>query len=477
MLKKVDLNFCENMSHEISVVIPVYNVEQYIRQCLDSIVNQTLGIENIEVIIVNDQTQDNSMDIINEYASKYPSFKIITNDVNKGLGESRNAGLENVTSDYVAFVDSDDFISDNTLKDSLLKIKESNADLLIYNIKTYTGNEFIEEESVHNQNFSENLLVDNIGNYPKLFFSTSACNKIYHKSLFPLINFSKGLYEDNVVTCNVLLNARNIYLNKDCDYFYRKNPQSITKKISKDNIFYLCNVISDLFKFNNENVDLLAINFINDVLFWIYYYDWSINDEIDFIEKLQSSIKVIEEKNINDFLKLVPEKNVYKEDILSLSKFDCQTFLAKFKYFNRMNKVKSQASLYIDLGSGFNENDKISIDYMPNENNKLTFDLSDFSEIKALRFDPLEGDFIKVKINNPNISDANCDNSLGEDYQLFSNLDPNYILDCEIKDKLTVDFDLIFLNKQDIANLLIDKNNIINESNQKPKKGRFNFLK
>ena len=86
MLKKVDLNFCENMSHEISVVIPVYNVEQYIRQCLDSIVNQTLGIENIEVIIVNDQTQDNSMDIINEYASKYPSFKIITNDVNKGLG-------------------------------------------------------------------------------------------------------------------------------------------------------------------------------------------------------------------------------------------------------------------------------------------------------------------------------------------------------------------------------------------------------
>ena len=142
-----------------------------------------------------------------------------------------------------------------------------------------------------------------------------------------------------------------------------------------------------------------------------------------------------------------------------------------------MNKVKSQASLYIDLGSGFNENDKISIDYMPNENNKLTFDLSDFSEIKALRFDPLEGDFIKVKINNPNISDANCDNSLGEDYQLFSNLDPNYILDCEIKDKLTVDFDLIFLNKQDIANLLIDKNNIINESNQKPKKGRFNFLK
>lgn len=465
------------MNPKISVVIPVYNVEDYIRQCLDSIVNQTLGIENIEVIIVNDQTQDNSMEIINEYASKYPSFKIITNDVNKGLGESRNAGLENVTSDYVTFVDSDDFISLNTLKDSLCKISESNADLLIYNIKTYTGSEFIEEESVHNQNFSENLLVDDINSYPKLFFSTSACNKVYHRNLFPLIKFSKGLYEDNVVTCNVLLNARNIYLSKDSDYFYRKNPESITKKVSKDNLFYLCNVISDLFKLNNENVDLLALNFINDVLFWIYYYDWSVDDEILFVEKLQSSIRIIGENDIDSFIQLFPDKNVYREDILSLSKFDSQTFLAKFKYFNRMNKVNSTASLYIDLGNGFSEENKISLDYMPKENNKLTFDLSNISDIRSLRFDPLEGDFIKAKINNLNVSDANCDNSLDEDYQIFSNLDPNYILNCEMQDELTIDFDLIFLNKQDIANLLIDKNNIINESNQKPKKGRFNFLK
>ena len=142
-----------------------------------------------------------------------------------------------------------------------------------------------------------------------------------------------------------------------------------------------------------------------------------------------------------------------------------------------MNKVSSTASLYIDLGNGFNEADKISLDYMPKENNKLTFDLSDFSKIQALRFDPLEGDFIKAKINNLNVSDANCDNSIDDDYQLFSNLDPNYILNCEMQDELTVDFDLIFLNKQDIANLLINKNNIINESSQKPKKGRFNFLK
>ena len=65
------------MSYELSVIIPVYNVEKYIGECLDSVVNQSIGIDNIEVIVVNDATPDNSMDIINEYVEKYPSFKVI----------------------------------------------------------------------------------------------------------------------------------------------------------------------------------------------------------------------------------------------------------------------------------------------------------------------------------------------------------------------------------------------------------------
>ncbi|MBR0270964.1 MAG: glycosyltransferase family 2 protein [Methanobrevibacter sp.] len=464
------------MSYKLSVVIPVYNVESYIGECLDSIVNQTLGIENIEVIIVNDKTPDNSMEIVKEYASDYPSFKIINHEENKGLGGSRNTGLKHVTSDYVTFVDSDDFISSDTFKDSLSKIEDSGADLLIYNMQTYTGNECIVDESVHNQNFAENIIVDDINDYPKLFFSTSACNKIYHKSLFPLIEFSKGLYEDNVTISNVLLNAKRIYLSKNSSYFYRKNPESITERVSKKNVFDLCDVISGLFDLKDYNVNLLAINFINDVLFWIYYYDWPIADEISFVNKLQSSINTVSEEDIERFIQLVPNKKVYKEDILSLLKYDSDTFLAKFKYFNSLNKVKSTASLYIDIGDGFNEINKVSIDYCPLERNKLTFDLSNFDNIQSLRFDPLEGDFIKARINNIDVIDTNSDNP-DDEYQIFTNLDPNYILDCKFTDELIIDFDLIFLNKTDIANILNNKNNIINEFNQKNKKGRFNFLK
>ncbi|MCR5026711.1 MAG: glycosyltransferase family 2 protein, partial [Methanobrevibacter sp.] len=162
--------------------------------------------------------------------------------------------------------------------------------------------------------------------------------------------------------------------------------------------------------------------------------------------------------------------------ILNLSKWDSKTFLAKYKYFNRLNKVKSQASLYIDIGNGFNEQDKILIEYVPALNNKLVFDLSNFSNILNLRFDPLEGDFIKSKLNNINVTGANCDNSISDEYQLFTNLDPYYIFEAKFDDKLTIDFDLIFLNKNDIVNLLNEKINKSNEINQKTKKSRFKFL-
>ena len=172
------------MSYELSVIIPVYNVEKYIGECLDSVVNQSIGIDNIEVIVVNDATPDNSMDIINEYAEKYPSFKGISNKSNKGLGESRNIGLKYVTSDYVTFLDSDDFISQNAYEDSVSKIKKFGCDLLIYNWETYTGSDYVEPISVHQQNTLENKVIDDINQNPKLVFSTASWNKIYHKSLF-----------------------------------------------------------------------------------------------------------------------------------------------------------------------------------------------------------------------------------------------------------------------------------------------------
>lgn len=464
------------MSYELSVIIPVYNVEKYIGQCLDSVVNQSIGIDNIEVIIVNDKTPDNSMDIVKEYADKYPSFKVINNETNQGLGLSRNIGLLKATSDYVTFLDSDDFVSSNTYKDSINKLKESNCDLLIYNWEVHTDDDHIEPLSVHNQSANENKIIEDLSEFPEIFFLTSAWNKIYHKSLFEYLNYKKGLYEDNVVTAKVLLNANKIFLSKDATYYYRKNDSSITENISMDNVFGLSQSIKELFEFKDSKyfpqIKLLTIKFLNDIIFWLYYYYWDADDEITIVNRLKESVGEITKADLDYFNELFPDyPTFYPEECLNLHNYDSDLFLAKYKYYNRLAKVNSQASLYIDLGDGFSEQNKLAINYQPKSNNVLTFDLSEFDIISNIRFDPLEGEFISCKINNIEVLESNSDiNNNG--FYTFKTLDPNFILKTDIKDKLTIDFDLEILSREDIANLFIKENENIIE----PKKKRFKFL-
>ena len=471
------------MSYELSVIIPVYNVERYIEQCLESVVNQSLGIENIEVIVVNDQTPDNSMSIVEKYAQKYPSIKIVTNEVNKGLGLSRNAGLSNATSDYVTFLDSDDFISLNTFEDSITKLKDFGCDLLIYNWEVFTDDGHEEPSNIHNQNTDENKVIEDIAEFPQIFLLTSACNKIYHKSLFKYLNYKKGLYEDNIVTASVLLNSNKIFLSKDSTYFYRKNSSSITENIRLDNVLDLSKSIKLLFALDDEYPDyfsqikLLIIKFIDDVLFLLFNHDWTLDEELLIIDNLKSAVGDISREDLNNFNEIFPDyQTSYIEECLDLHELSSELFLAKYKYFNRLPKVKSQASLYIDEGNGFSETSKIAIDYVPQKENKLTFDLSEFSNIQNLRFDPLEGAFIKAKINNLAVIDSNCDNSIDDEYQSFLTLDPIYILDCDVDSDLTIDFNLEFIDNSEMAKLFAEKNNIINELNNKSREKRFKFL-
>lgn len=473
------------MSYELSVIIPVFNAEDYIKECLDSVVDQSLGIDNIEVIIVNDNSCDSTLDIISQYTDKYPSFKLISNKSNLGPGESRNMALKEVSSDYVTYLDADDFISQNAYEDALSKINEFNADLLIYNWETYTGSDYVEPINIHQQNTLENKLITDIKQNPKLFLSTAPWNKIYHRSLFKYLKFSKGFYEDNIVAILALINAKRIFLSKDSIYYYRKNSDSTTENITVDSSIHLSNSIKEIFDLRYEypeflnDFKLLNINFIYDILFWTYYYNWALADELKIINKLKSVIIPLKKEDIDRFKQLFPDKLSYEKDILDLDKYDAETFLAKYKYFNRLNKVNSQASLYVDTGKGFNESDKVAIDYSPLKKNNLEFSLENFGNIFKLRFDPLEGSFIKCRItNNLPISDANCDNSVDDDYQIFTNLDPCYVLDADFSDisSIQINFDLEILTNNDIANLFRQKDNIINDLQVKPKKRKFSFF-
>ena len=112
---------------KVSVIVPVYNVEKYIRKCLDSLVNQTL--EDIEIIVVNDGSKDSSIDILKEYAEKHNNIKVYEKE-NGGLSDARNYGLQFATGKYIAFLDSDDYVDVNLYKRMYEKAKAEDSDMV-----------------------------------------------------------------------------------------------------------------------------------------------------------------------------------------------------------------------------------------------------------------------------------------------------------------------------------------------------------
>ena len=116
----------KNQKPLVSVIVPVYNVEKYLEECLDSIINQTL--EDIEIICVNDGSTDNSLKILKKYAKKDNRIKII-NQKNCGLGCARNSGLNQSQGDYIFFLDSDDYLNPNILEKLYPKALESHSEI------------------------------------------------------------------------------------------------------------------------------------------------------------------------------------------------------------------------------------------------------------------------------------------------------------------------------------------------------------
>ena len=120
----------------LSIIIPVYNVEKYIRKCLNSIFSQQTCISDYEVIIVNDGTIDNSMEIIRDFFLLYPNIKVI-NQKNQGLSAARNTGIEAAQGDYIWFVDSDDWVEKGSIPNILAKITEQQVEVFMFRIREY----------------------------------------------------------------------------------------------------------------------------------------------------------------------------------------------------------------------------------------------------------------------------------------------------------------------------------------------------
>ena len=132
---------------DISIVIPIYNVEKYLRKCLDSV--YSLNLDNKEVILVNDGSTDTSINILNEFKNKYPNKTKIISQKNQGLSEARNIGIKNSNGKYILFIDSDDFIIPTETEEFINFGLDKKVDILIGNYREYYNENYVVQKSFY----------------------------------------------------------------------------------------------------------------------------------------------------------------------------------------------------------------------------------------------------------------------------------------------------------------------------------------
>ena len=203
---------------KVSVIIPVYNVEKYIRQCLESIINQTL--KDIEIIIVNDGTKDNSMKIAEEYLSD-KRIKII-NKENGGLSSARNAGMREAQGKYIYFIDSDDFVDKEVLSTLYKNSENGKMDIVFSNFSYYSDRTKKEKRAKFIFPFKENI---NKGYY-YLYNGEeiNVWNRLYKKEFLEKYNFKfiEGIiYEDQDFGFKTIMLAEKIKYVENYGYKYR----------------------------------------------------------------------------------------------------------------------------------------------------------------------------------------------------------------------------------------------------------------
>jgi len=211
------------LNPNISVIVPVYNSETYINQCIDSILNQTFS--NFELILVDDFSQDNSPKICDDYSKKDKRINIIHKNKNEGSSLARKTGLNFATGDYIQFVDSDDWIEPDMLEKLYQKAVVENNDLVICNVYYFENN----KKDIIKQDFSKSDKISLIKNIIAIKSKAYLFNKLIKRDLLSIVNFPEdSRSEDYVITVQNIYNSQSIGFINDPLYNYRYNSLSLS---------------------------------------------------------------------------------------------------------------------------------------------------------------------------------------------------------------------------------------------------------
>lgn len=255
----------------LSVIVPVYNVEQYIRPCIESVFKQDLNENDFELILVNDGTKDHSIEMIEDIILQHDNISVIDQE-NQGLSAARNTGMKHASGDYVLFVDSDDLLIDNTLKPLLDCTMNSSVDMVMGNFIKMTNGQI--ENLVSFPSSDKEMLCMSGKEAFIHFFNPRECyvwRTLYRRDfLFDnQIKYISGIFfEDIPFTTECYLKADRCISLPTHFYIYRQHPNSIVSTINKKKLLDFNLIIEHLWHFRTmEVLSENELNKLSDVVF------------------------------------------------------------------------------------------------------------------------------------------------------------------------------------------------------------------
>jgi len=257
----------------VSVIIPIYNAENYISRCIESILNQSLT--SFEVILINDGSTDNSDEICTAYASRDERLKVI-NIENHGPGYARNIGLENAKGKYIQFTDSDDTLPVNYLEAMVQRIEDEKSDLVICGIKTLKNNNKVDKLTVQEElNINKKPIIELFVSLLEKGLAYSPCNKLYRNEIIQNNNIHFGtefkLGEDALFNISYIKQSKSFSVEDSVFYEYHQNDGSLIRSFLHNKFEIQTILYENLKKLVKE---VTSIN-SNESMYLYYQYEFT----------------------------------------------------------------------------------------------------------------------------------------------------------------------------------------------------------
>ena len=301
---------------KISIIVPIYNIEKYIVECLNSIINQTY--KKYEIILVDDGSSDKSGEICDKYAIKNEKIKVI-HKKNGGLSDARNSGIDIATGEYIMFVDGDDFlVNKNCLQNIVFELEKEKVDVLQYKMQYYYNSSKKVLHLNDLKEFNNTPVIECLKELNKSCqISISACDKIIKTSVIKdnEIYFKKGINSEDIDwSLRLYLTIKSLKtINQEIYSYRQQRKESITNKVSKKNMRDLFNIINYWYNFGykNEEIKNIYYNYLAyQYLILVtkskkYFFDKSEKRILRYYEKeLLKYDKVYKVKKVNKLKKI-----------------------------------------------------------------------------------------------------------------------------------------------------------------------------